>query len=164
VIPVIAEFSPEMILVSCGFDAAKNDPIGACNVTPQGFENLTYMLSQYAGGKVVLALEGGYHLDSVAQSSISCARALLGNSPRPLPTTVAKVSVECISVVNNVIAAHSRYWKCFGTCIITPETLSGGAYGNSKQGNIKATSDDIINQNSINSLSITPIRGFYFLW
>jgi histone deacetylase 6 len=45
------------VLVSCGFDAAENDPIGLCRVTPAGFAHMTYLLSSLAEGKIVLALE-----------------------------------------------------------------------------------------------------------
>jgi histone deacetylase 6 len=45
------------LAVSAGFDAAKNDPLGECNVTPEGFAHMTHMLSSLANGKTVLALE-----------------------------------------------------------------------------------------------------------
>jgi histone deacetylase 6 len=57
IIPVLQEFNPEIILVSCGFDAVRNDPIGGCDLTPAGFAHMTHLLSQFAGGKVVLVLE-----------------------------------------------------------------------------------------------------------
>lgn len=43
--------------VSAGFDAAKGDPLGECNVTPAGFAHMTQLLTGLAGGKVVAMLE-----------------------------------------------------------------------------------------------------------
>ena len=43
---------------------------------------MTHMLSLLAGGRVVVALEGGYNLSSISECATQCARALLGD---PLP-------------------------------------------------------------------------------
>lgn len=65
VLPVINEFKPEMVLVSCGFDAAEGHPpqLGGYNLTPAMFAWMTNELMKLNNGrKLVLALEGGYHL------------------------------------------------------------------------------------------------------
>jgi histone deacetylase 6 len=49
-------------LVSAGFDAAKGDKLGECEVTPDGYAHMTHMLASLAGGKLVVALEVGTHL------------------------------------------------------------------------------------------------------
>ncbi|KAF8083756.1 hypothetical protein N665_0754s0012 [Sinapis alba] len=72
-IPVTKEFNPDIILVSAGFDAAIGDPLGGCFVTPYGY---SVMLK-----KIVMALEGGYNLDSVAKSSLACVQVLLEDKP-----------------------------------------------------------------------------------
>lgn len=77
-IPIIREFSPELILVSCGFDAARGDPLGGFDVTPKGYEKMTKILLEI-NPRVVLALEGGYNLDSISNSSVSVVRSLLGD-------------------------------------------------------------------------------------
>ncbi|EKX43986.1 hypothetical protein GUITHDRAFT_157988 [Guillardia theta CCMP2712] len=68
VMPVARSFNPELVLVSAGFDAADGDPLGGCSVTPYGYAMMTNMLRGLAGGKVVVALEGGYNLRSIANS------------------------------------------------------------------------------------------------
>ncbi|KAJ1827003.1 Histone deacetylase hda1 [Coemansia sp. RSA 2599] len=78
VIPVAKEFRPDLIIVAAGFDAAVNDPIGECNVTPGCYAAMTSMLKSVPGSKLVLALEGGYNLDAIANSSLACVKALLG--------------------------------------------------------------------------------------
>jgi histone deacetylase 6 len=57
--PIAYEFAPELVLVSAGFDAARGDPLGGYNVTPYGFALMTYQLAALAGGRILLALEGG---------------------------------------------------------------------------------------------------------
>lgn len=66
------------ILVSAGFDAALGDPLGGCAVTNKGYAHMTYMLKSLAGGKVVVALEGGYNLSSISISSAAVTSVLLG--------------------------------------------------------------------------------------
>jgi len=76
-LPKAKEFQPELILVSAGFDAAKGDAMGGCEVTPRGYALMTRHLTNLAGGKVVLVLEGGYETTSLARSVEACVAELL---------------------------------------------------------------------------------------
>lgn len=62
---------PELVLLSAGFDAHRNDPIGSLNLETQDFQRLTELVLQiadvHAGGRVVSCLEGGYHLGALAE-------------------------------------------------------------------------------------------------
>ncbi|CAK9147973.1 unnamed protein product [Ilex paraguariensis] len=80
-IPVAKEFNPDMIMISAGFDAAINDPLGGCCVTPYGYSVMLNKLMEFAGGKIVMALEGGYNLDSLANSVLACVEVLLEDKP-----------------------------------------------------------------------------------
>ncbi len=64
--PVAAEFKPEFILVSAGFDIFAGDPLGGMMVSPAGFSALTHILlrlaQEFASGRLLLSLEGGYNL------------------------------------------------------------------------------------------------------
>ncbi|XP_062095156.1 histone deacetylase 5-like [Humulus lupulus] len=80
-IPVAKEFNPDMIIVSAGFDAAVNDPLGECLVTPSGYSIMLKKLMDFAHGKVVLALEGGYNLESTSNSVLACVEVLLEDKP-----------------------------------------------------------------------------------
>lgn len=51
------QFNPGLVLVSAGFDAARGDPLGGYNVTPEGYAHLTHLLLSLAGGRVLLILE-----------------------------------------------------------------------------------------------------------
>jgi acetoin utilization deacetylase AcuC-like enzyme len=87
--PVALEFEPELILVSAGFDTHINDPMGGMRMTPQGFKGLTRILMEIAAlccnSRLVLSLEGGYHLEALKDSVAAVLQELTG-------TTVCDVS------------------------------------------------------------------------
>ncbi|KAJ2931488.1 hypothetical protein H1R20_g5629, partial [Candolleomyces eurysporus] len=103
------EFAPELVIISAGFDAAEGDELGECLVTPAGYAHMTHMLSGLAGGKVVVALEGGYNLDSISKSALAVTRVLLGQAPDELPPLTA--SEEATETVWLVAKEQSKYWK-----------------------------------------------------
>ncbi|KAJ0047892.1 hypothetical protein Pint_16243 [Pistacia integerrima] len=78
-LPVAKEFAPDIIIVSAGFDAAAGDPLGGCLVTPYSF--MLNKLMDFAQGKIVLALEGGYNLESISNSVLACMEVLLEHKP-----------------------------------------------------------------------------------
>lgn len=80
-LPVARSFDADLVLVSCGFDAASGDPLGSMRLSPAGYAALTDRLVSLAGGRVVLALEGGYDLDAIARSAAACLAVLLGQNP-----------------------------------------------------------------------------------
>jgi acetoin utilization deacetylase AcuC-like enzyme len=71
-LPVMKNFHPEFILVSAGFDAHKDDPLGNLNYTAEGYGKLAKELiafsNQYANGHILFVLEGGYNLNALATS------------------------------------------------------------------------------------------------
>jgi len=77
-IPRAQQFAPELIMVSCGFDAAAGDPLGQCGVTPEGYYAMIKRL-QSVCPKIVLVLEGGYNLSAISNSAVACVQALLNS-------------------------------------------------------------------------------------
>ena len=79
--PAAAAFKPDFVLVSAGFDAAKDDLLGQMKVTPEGFAELTRIIKglaeQYCQGRLVTVLEGGYNLESLAASVEAHVRVLM---------------------------------------------------------------------------------------
>lgn len=115
VLPVAQEFAPQLIVVSCGFDAGADDPEGQMKLTPSCFANLTAQLLSVGSVKnrVVMVLEGGYNVPLVAESSMACLRVLLGDEPPPLPTTYGKPDDVVLSTIERVTSVLRPYWKCF---------------------------------------------------
>ncbi len=81
VCPLADAFSPDVVLVSAGFDAARGDPLGGCDVTPAGYAHMTHRLLGASAGRVVVALEGGYNLSSISKSAEAVLATLLGAPP-----------------------------------------------------------------------------------
>lgn len=86
VMPIAREFNPDVVLVSAGFDAASGHTpnLGGYVVSPACFGHLTKELMKLAGGKVVMALEGGYDLPAICDSAQECIKALLGDETTPM--------------------------------------------------------------------------------
>ncbi|PWN33851.1 Arginase/deacetylase [Meira miltonrushii] len=111
VMPIAIEFSPDIVLISAGFDAAEGDELGECFVTPAGYGHMTDMLSSLADGRLIVALEGGYNLDAISRSALHVTEVLLGDPPEVLePDTVCGVSAH--RVLKMVERQQSNYWKC----------------------------------------------------
>ena len=66
--PTIRAFAPDVILISCGFDSALNDPLGGIGLTPIGYAWMTHGLVKICP-KVISVLEGGYEQESLAKCS-----------------------------------------------------------------------------------------------
>jgi acetoin utilization deacetylase AcuC-like enzyme len=81
--PVARRFRPQLILVSAGFDAHWGDPLAAMLLSLTGYANLVRELCLIAqslcDGRIVFALEGGYHLEVLACSVLNTFYALLGD-------------------------------------------------------------------------------------
>ena len=75
---------PELVLISAGFDAHKQDPVGSLGLETEDFETLTNLVIQvaktYSGGRIVSCLEGGYHTQRLAES-VACHLQTLLNHP-----------------------------------------------------------------------------------
>ena len=78
--PRLEEFRPEMIFISAGFDAHRDDDLGQMNLTEQDFAWITARIKQvadrHAKGRIVSALEGGYHLGALGRSVEAHIRVL----------------------------------------------------------------------------------------
>lgn len=72
IMPALHKFRPELLLISAGFDAHRDDPLATINLTEQSFAAMTEFASEiaskYCGGRIVSVLEGGYNLDALAKS------------------------------------------------------------------------------------------------
>ncbi|XP_030111840.4 histone deacetylase 5 isoform X4 [Taeniopygia guttata] len=114
VMPIANEFCPDLVLVSAGFDAVEGhlSPLGGYSVTAKCFGHLTKQLMMLAGGRVVLALEGGHDLTAICDASEACVSALLGLELEPLDPALLqqKPNVNAVATLEKVIEIQSRHW------------------------------------------------------
>ncbi|MGH2568077.1 MAG: histone deacetylase family protein [Bacteroidota bacterium] len=72
ILPALHKFQPQLLMLSAGFDAHKDDPLAHINLTEDSFAGMTNMMmevaSKYCDGRIVSVLEGGYNLEALARS------------------------------------------------------------------------------------------------
>jgi acetoin utilization deacetylase AcuC-like enzyme len=82
ILPQLEKFSPELIVISAGFDAHYRDPLASINLKAEDFGWVTRKLigvaDRSAGGRIVSVLEGGYDLQGLKESAAEHVTALLG--------------------------------------------------------------------------------------
>jgi acetoin utilization deacetylase AcuC-like enzyme len=90
ILPALKDFHPDLIIVSAGFDAHRNDPLGGLELDEADFAWATLHLMEAAdrhcGGRLVSMLEGGYDLKGLAGSVAVHVQALMrgtGNVSAP---------------------------------------------------------------------------------
>ena len=83
-VPAADEFKPELILISAGFDSHVNDPLASFRLTADDFSAMTTIVldlaDRHASGRLVSILEGGYHLDNVAEAAYQHVKTLAARS------------------------------------------------------------------------------------
>ncbi|MDB5566613.1 MAG: acetoin utilization protein [Tardiphaga sp.] len=82
ILPQLQKFSPELIILSAGFDAHRRDPLASLNLDAEDFGWVTRKLmdvaDKSAGGRIVSVLEGGYDLQGLKESVAAHVTALMG--------------------------------------------------------------------------------------
>lgn len=112
-VPVARQYRPELVMVAAGQDAYCRDPIGEMGLSECGYGAMAAVVckiaGEYAGGKLVAALEGGYALGGLARCTTAILNSLLNKEnnlyqaePGPSPGTL-----ETISRVKEIL---SEYW------------------------------------------------------
>ena len=81
-VPLAKRFQPQLILVSAGYDCHWADQLSLMQVTVAGFAGIVGIIKQLADelcqGKLLLSLEGGYHLEALSHSIKATFEKLLG--------------------------------------------------------------------------------------
>ncbi len=80
-LPRLAAFAPQLLLVSAGFDAHRDDELGQMGLVEADYAWLTELLLRQAqasaGGRIVSSLEGGYNLDALGRSVVAHLKVLV---------------------------------------------------------------------------------------
>lgn len=76
VIPFLAEFGADIIIVSAGYDASEQDPLASIKLHPQDYGYLTNQLKKI-NTRLLFGLEGGYHLAALAKSVVATLSSCL---------------------------------------------------------------------------------------
>jgi acetoin utilization deacetylase AcuC-like enzyme len=115
VAPVLRQFGPQLILISAGFDAHADDPLGGMRLSTEQLGRLTALIASVAtdlcDGRVVAITEGGYDLQALAGCLRIVTRVLGGETssagvPAPQGTT-ARADTTLAAVRPHL----TKYWK-----------------------------------------------------
>ena len=119
--PVLDSFKPDFILVSAGFDTYYKDPLGGMGVTPKGYAALTRVLMNLANihcsGKLVLTLEGGYHLTGLKESVKAVLKELSHESILTHDDLASLEASHPPPVIKEVISVQKKYWPDLIRCV-----------------------------------------------
>jgi acetoin utilization deacetylase AcuC-like enzyme len=103
--PAARQFAPDLILLSAGFDAHRDDPVGGCALETQSFGELATQVRALGAELEVpvgAVLEGGYGLEALASSVAATMEALVGDDePRSVPAD---------SLTETAVGQVGRYW------------------------------------------------------
>ena len=114
--PILDAFAPDLLVLDVGFDAHDLDPLAHMHVSTAGFAAIAARLRAAAirscGGRVVLATEGGYHLDALRDSLQATVDVFAGpparqSKPARRPPRHARARLA----LEPVRAAQTRYWS-----------------------------------------------------
>ena len=92
-LPLIAAWEPQLVLVSAGFDAHSLDPLATCRVSERGYAEMTASLRRACaavGAPLGLVLEGGYSLEALTDSVAALMPVLVAESPPAATDAVAR--------------------------------------------------------------------------
>ncbi|GAA6173311.1 histone deacetylase family protein [Colwellia sp. KU-HH00111] len=82
-LPALNKFKPEMIFISAGFDAHIEDDMSHVSLTESDYrwvtDELKTIAEEYANGRIVSLLEGGYNLSALGRSVVAHINGLIGN-------------------------------------------------------------------------------------
>jgi acetoin utilization deacetylase AcuC-like enzyme len=84
ILPALRDFGPDLVLVSAGFDAHRDDPLANLELIEADFawatERLAEVAEEHAGGRLVSMLEGGYNLTALARSTAVHVKTLMNRA------------------------------------------------------------------------------------
>jgi len=115
ILPVLRQFEPDLLLVSAGFDAHEDDPLGGLRLTAQAFGAMTMALRRVAEeccrGRIVAVTEGGYDLHALAASLDATIGALHGPAGELQWPASGIASGRGADSVAQASAALRAYWR-----------------------------------------------------
>ncbi len=107
-VPFATRTRPDLIIVSAGYDAHEDDPLGGMLVSTGGFAALTAEVQALAdtlcGGRLALALEGGYSLEGLGAGVVATLETLEGT---PSPSIGGQVSPAVRRVIDQARTLHA---------------------------------------------------------
>ena len=116
--PIARAFAPELILVSAGFDAHRDDPLAGMEVSARGYQGMAAQVRALAdelcGGRVACVLEGGYAASGLREGVGALIDALCAAAPAPAPVPGLEPGTLSARLVARAAAVHSGRYREVG--------------------------------------------------
>lgn len=111
IVPAAIAFAPDVILVSCGFDAHRDDPLGSMDLTGAGFAIMAELMRKLADelceGRIAYVLEGGYALSGVREGTTAVLESLVAEvAAAPAPAAPLEPGSLLAGLVDRVVRVH----------------------------------------------------------
>ena len=124
VAPIVRQFAPELLLVSCGLDASAYDPLGRMNLSSVGYREMTEatlaLADECCDGRLVVVHEGGYSQTYVPACTLAVIEALAAvATPWPDPAlarllgarTRREVGQDAERAIAAALAVQREFWQ-----------------------------------------------------
>jgi acetoin utilization deacetylase AcuC-like enzyme len=111
--PVLHQFTPELVLVSAGYDAHERDPLASMRVSTAGYASMLRLLHGLAAASnaaLALVTEGGYDLHALA-ACLDASFAVLDEPPRSISNPVRDSAPRGARALDQVRAVQAPFWR-----------------------------------------------------
>jgi acetoin utilization deacetylase AcuC-like enzyme len=111
VVPAAIAFKPDIILISCGFDAHADDPLASMEISLEGYRAMSILMRRLADdlceGRIAFILEGGYSLLGVREGGRAVLESLTQTSSTSLPSPIELAPGSVLrGLVDRVVEVH----------------------------------------------------------
>ena len=113
-VPIADQYQPDLVLVSAGFDAHRDDPLASMRMTETGFAAICAIVrsiaDRHADGRLALVLEGGYNLAALTSSVRSCLEVLATDVAAPM-SQVRDLQEPAVGAIDEIVRFHASRWR-----------------------------------------------------
>jgi acetoin utilization deacetylase AcuC-like enzyme len=119
-VPAARTFRPDFLLVSCGFDAHRDDPLAGMQVTGDGYAAMAaivrHLADELCGGRLAFVLEGGYALSGVREGTAAVLDAIIDpEAPNLPPVADLDPGSPLERIVEQAVQVHRRHFPDLGS-------------------------------------------------
>jgi len=129
IFPVLKEFAPEMVIVSCGFDCLLYDQVGQFHVTQNALSMMLFEIRKKINSKILVVLEGGYNLKTIPIAAECLLRVLLGEfypnkaNKYLIAFDIMKKHLNLSEIFMKNLDENLKVWAEFWPCLMSEELI-----------------------------------------
>ena len=117
VMPILGGYAPDAVVLSAGFDAHADDPLGGMRLSTEGYATLTRRLRAFTAdrcaGRLAVVTEGGYDLQALEACLDSTLEVCASDPPASIPALAGSTAIAA-AALESVTRAQAPYWPGIG--------------------------------------------------